>query len=259
MIDSHCHLTDRKFAGDVSAVLERAKHAGVECIMTIADSLEESAQCIALAQKHAEIFCAVGVHPHHAKEWKNGDEERLGILVQSSPKVKAIGEIGLDYHYDFSPRDVQRKVFEAQLRLAAEKKLPAVIHCRTAVMDVRRILQDMDLSRIVFHCCTEVWEDVEPLVARGIMLSFTGIATYPQSEEIRRVIRECPLPQMMVETDAPYLPPEALRAKGGRAVRNEPAFVVEIAKLIAKIKNVDFAEVDRTTTANAVAFFRLAP
>ncbi|MDD5026356.1 MAG: TatD family hydrolase [Candidatus Peribacteraceae bacterium] len=259
MIDSHCHLTDQKFAGDIPAILERARNAGVEQIITIADSLEESGQAIVLAEKYAQIFCAVGIHPHHAKQWKDGDEIRLEKIAHSSPKVRAIGEIGLDYHYDFSPRDIQQKVFAIQLQLAVEWQLPVVIHCRNAITDIRHTIEGMDMKKIVLHCCTETWEDVESLVAQGVSLSFTGIATYSQSEEIRHVIHKCPINQMMIETDAPYLPPEALRAKRGRAVRNEPAFVIDVAQLIAKIKRVDLAEVDRTTTANAMAFFGLSP
>ncbi|MFH0851680.1 MAG: TatD family hydrolase [Candidatus Peregrinibacteria bacterium] len=265
MIDTHCHLAGRQFARDLSAVVARAQGQGITKMITIADSVPESRKCLSIAQKFEEVFCTVGVHPHHAKDWKPDDADIFRAMVSSSPKVRAIGEIGLDYHYpstalragNFSPKEVQRSVFRAQLSLARELNLPAVVHCRAALIDVREDLKGMDLTKIVLHCCTETWEDVGELVAQGLCLSFTGIATYSQAEEIRRTIRECPMAQMMVETDAPYLPPEALRAKEGRALRNEPAFVLEVAKLIAGIKKVSLEEADRATTHNAVAFFGL--
>jgi len=252
VIDTHCHLADRKFDPDLAAVIRRAGEAGVQKILCIADSIPESKICLEIAQKYEQVFCTVGVHPHHAKDWKPSDGDGLRSLAASSPKVRGIGEIGLDYHYDFSPRATQRSVFAAQLLLAAELKLPAVVHCREALEDVRKALNAMDLSRVVLHCCTEKWEDIQDLVAQGLRLSFTGIATFPQSEEIRQVIRQCPIEQIMVETDAPYLAPVPHRSK-----RNEPAFVVEVAQLVAKLKGVSLQEVDRVTTANAVAFFGL--
>lgn len=252
MIDTHCHLADKKFSLDLAEVIARAGERGVTRMVTIADSMHESRKCLELAEKFDQLFCTVGVHPHHAKDWKDTDIKTLRSLVASSPKVRAIGEIGLDYHYDFSPCEVQRHVFTQQLSLAAELKLSAVVHCREAIADVRVALNGMDLRRVVLHCCTETWEDVAELVAQGIRLSFTGIATYPQAEDIRRVIEECPLEQMMVETDAPYLAPVPHRGK-----RNEPAFVLEVAQLIAKLKGISFEEVDRRTTQNAVAFFAL--
>jgi TatD DNase family protein len=221
-------------------------------MITIADSVLESRKCLELAEKFDQLFCTVGVHPHHAKDWKSTDIESLRSLVASSPKVRAIGEIGLDYHYDFSPREVQRHVFAEQLSLAAELKLSAVVHCREAIADVKAALMGMDLTKVVLHCCTEKWKDVAELVEQGIRLSFTGIATYPQAEDIRRVIEECPLEQMMTETDAPYLAPVPHRGK-----RNEPAFVLEVAQLIAKLKRVSLEEVDRVTSRTAMAFFRL--
>ena len=252
MIDTHCHLADKQFVRDLPDVIARAQEQGIDRMITIADSVAESRACLAIAQQYPEIFCTVGVHPHHAKDWKPADADALRTMVSSTPKVRAIGEIGLDYHYDFSPRETQRVVFRAQLALAQELHLPAVVHCREALTDVRADLKGLDLSKVVLHCCSEVWEDIEELVAQGLYLSFTGIATYPQSEEIRRVIQQCPMAQIMVETDAPYLAPVPYRGK-----RNEPAFVQEVAKLIAKIRQIPLSEVDRDTTHNAVEFFGL--
>ena len=271
MIDSHCHLADKQFVSDFDAVIQRAMAAGVTRMVTIADSLEESEKCVATAQKYEQIFCSIGVHPHNATLWRIINDPtcaeasagrqcsipRLRALAQSSPKVRAIGEVGLDHHYNFSPRDVQRAVFQEQLELAKELKMPSVVHCREAVQDVWQIVDAVRPEKLVMHCCTERWEDVRRFVERGYFLSFTGIATYPKSEEVRRTIQLCPLEQMMVETDAPYLPPEALRVQEGRGVRNEPAYVVEVAKIIAQVKGVSLEEVDRVTTENTVGFFGL--
>lgn len=252
MIDSHCHLADPQFSTDLKDVLSRARKANVSPLMCIADSLDEAERCIKIATTEPDVFCTVGVHPHHAKEWKHGDGDRLKTLVMSSSKVKAIGEIGLDYHYDFSPRETQGEVFANQLTIARDLDLPVVVHCREAIEDIWAIVRDSGTRKLVLHCCTEKWEDVEPLVDDGFFLSFTGIATFPASDVIRDTIRRCPLERMMIETDSPYLAPMPYRGK-----RNEPAFVVEVAQAIAAIKGLSLEEIDSVTTKNAVEFFGL--
>lgn len=252
VIDSHCHLADRKFSRDLDAVLLRAEEHGIDAMVTIADTLEESKQCIRIAEEHPQIFCTVGVHPHHASDWNDASADQLRRLVTASAKVKAIGEIGLDYHYDRSPRDVQRRVFRDQLALAKELHLPVVIHCREAIADVRAIAQEVLPAKLVLHCCTEWWEDVQWVVDAGQLLSFTGIATYPQSGFIRRTIEHCPLSQLMVETDSPYLAPTLHRGK-----RNEPAFVRAVSQCVADVQGISLNEVDAQTTENAVEFFSL--
>ncbi len=252
MIDSHCHLTDKQFTDDLPDVLERAKVAGITKIVTIADTVDEGEKCLVLAQKYDHIFCTIGQHPHAAKEWKAGDDERLRTMVKSSPKVRAIGEIGLDYHYDHSPRDVQRDVFRSQLLIAKELQLPAIVHCREAVADIRSIVEEVQPQKLVIHCCTERFTDIEWCLARGYMLSFTGIATYPKSDEIRWTIRNTPLEQIMIETDAPYLAPVPHRGK-----RNEPAFVAEVLHCVAKTKGIPVEEADRAIERNTMAFFGL--
>lgn len=250
MIDTHCHLADPQFDADRADVIARAHAAGVERMVTIADTLEEGEKCLRIAEKNEHIFCTIGVHPHHASAWRDGDDVRLRALLAASPKVVAVGEIGLDYHYDRSPRDVQRSVFREQLLIAKELRLPAVVHCREAVDDVWEIVAAAAPPRIVVHCCTERWEDVERFIARGDMLSFTGIATYPNAAEIRRTIVRCPPDRLMLETDAPYLAPVPHRGK-----RNEPAFVTDVARVVAMERGTDLASVDRATTQNAMAFF----
>lgn len=252
MVDSHCHLASKEFADDLDLVLERAKRAGVTEMVTIGDSMQESKDCLKIAEKYDHIFCSIGVHPHKAKEWTSWDLKALTTMAKGSKKVKAIGEIGLDYHYDFSDPADQRTAFLQQLMLAKELGLPAVVHCREAVEDVWAIVDDVKPKKLVLHCCTEKWGDVERFVKAGYFLSFTGIATYPNAADVRDTIRHCPLAQMMVETDAPYLAPVPHRAK-----RNEPAFVTEVAACIAKEKGMEPSEVAKQTAANAVMFFGL--
>ncbi len=252
MIDSHCHLADKAFDSDFADVLLRAEEHGISAMVTIADSLSEADECVRLAEEYEQLFCTVGVHPHNAKDWQDGDDQKLRVLVARCPKVKAIGEIGLDYHYDFSPREAQQHAFRAQLALAKELKLPAVIHCREAIDDLCATIAEINPPSFVVHCCTEQWKDVAILVERGGYLGFTGIATFPNATDIRNTIKHCPIEQILLETDAPYLAPAPYRGK-----RNEPAYVLEVGKLISELKGLSFADVDRITTQNTAAFYRL--
>jgi TatD DNase family protein len=252
VIDSHCHLTDPKFKGEIDAVLGRAQDLGVTRFITIADSLEESVRSIALAERYPQIFCTVGVHPHNAKFWSNGDGRRLRELVVSSARVRAIGEIGLDYHYDFSQRDAQRKVFRTQLQIAKELCMPAVVHARESLDELMEIIEEVEPPKLVLHCCTERFSAVEPLLSRGYFISFSGIASYSNAGDVRETIQRCSLSQMMIETDSPYLAPVPFRGR-----RNEPAFVLEVAKIIAEVKGISLDMVDRVTSDNAMRFFEL--
>lgn len=250
MIDSHCHLSDKKYESDLDEVIERANKAGVDKMICIADSFEEGEKCLKIAAKYEQIYCTLGCHPHNAKSWKDGDEDRLIKMINSSPKAKAVGEIGLDYYYDHSPREVQKDVFRVQLELAKKLNLPAVVHCREAIADLKKIIFEVNLPLLVVHCCTERWEDMAELAERGYFLSFTGIATYPKSHEIRRTIKMCPIDQLMIETDAPYLAPVPNRGQ-----RNEPAFVVAVARCVAEMKGISLEEADEVTTKNTGSFF----
>ena len=252
MIDSHCHLADTKFSSDLPEVVARAETAGVSAMITIADTLEEGERCLGIAAQFDQIFCTIGVHPHHSSQWSVGSRQKLVSLLASSKKVVALGEIGLDYHYMRSPKGVQMNEFREQLLIAKELDLPAVVHNRESIGELRSIINDEKPSKLVLHCCTEQWKDVADFVERGYLLSFTGIATFPKSGEIRETIRQCPLECMMIETDAPYLAPEKYRGQ-----RNEPAFVVEVAECIAEVKGVSFEEVDRVTTKTTKEFFGL--
>ena len=265
MIDSHCHLVCPEFSADSDAVIARARVAGVERMITISDAIADIVPSQKLAERYAFVFCTAGVHPHHASAFDLNNDLAIVRSAAAHPKCKAIGEIGLDYHYmnppspalaglrrTGSPKDVQQRVFEAQLALSEELDLPAVVHCREAVEDVWTIVSYVKPKKLVIHCCTEKWEDVKRFTDAGYFLSFTGIATYPKSGEIRETIRQCPISQLMIETDSPFLAPIPHRGK-----RCEPAYVREVLKIVAQIKGLSIAEADRETTKNAVEFFAL--
>jgi TatD DNase family protein len=252
MIDSHCHLADPKFETDLSEVLQRAATVGVDRFIAIADTIEEGEKCLILADKHDQIFCTMGVHPHMASTWNI--EEGRSVITEAAKheKMVAVGEIGLDYHYMNSSKEDQIRAFRDQIEIAKELCLPIVTHNRDSIEDYLEIIRDLEPPSLVLHCHTEKWEDTVEFIDRGYLFGFTGIATYPKSEEIRNTIKQCPLEQMMVETDAPYLAPEGYRGK-----RCEPAYVIEVAKLIADIKGISYEEVDKATTSNAEKFYGL--
>ncbi len=252
MIDSHCHLAAPDFSADVDAVIARASEAGITKIVTISDAIEDIEPSRLIAEKNEHIFYTAGVHPHHASIFDMARDVPILRNEAKHAKCRAIGEIGLDYHYMRSPKDTQQRVFEAQLLLAKELNVPSVVHCRDAVEDVWTIVSHVKPQKLVLHCCTEKWEDVERFVVAGYFLSFTGMVTYPKAEEIRKTVMRCSMSQLMIETDAPYLAPVPHRGK-----RNEPAFVIEVAKTIADVKGLSVSEVDAATTANAEEFFSL--
>lgn len=267
MIDSHCHLTAPEFASDVTEVIERARKEGIRNMVCISDAMEDIEPCRLLAEKHEDIFFTAGTHPHHAKDFDAARDLPRIRAAASHDKCVGIGEIGLDYHYmsppspapaglrwTGSPKDLQQRGFEAQLTLAKELDIPSVIHCREAVEDVWTIVSHVKPRMLVVHCCTERWIDVKRFVEAGYYLSFTGIITYPKSQDIRETAKQCPLSQLMIETDAPFLAPVPHRGK-----RCEPMHVLEVLKAIAEIKGISLEEVDRITTENAIKFFCLRP
>jgi TatD DNase family protein len=252
VIDSHCHLAAKEFTEDIGDVIRRAHGAGIDRMIVIADTLTEAERGIVLAKTHENIFCTVGVHPHAAKDWDEKYESRISSMISSCIKVKSIGEIGLDYHYNFSDPEIQREVFRKQLEISKKLLLPCVVHCREAMADVRRIVEEAEPIRIVLHCCTEKFDDVEWFLKRGDYLSFTGMITYKNADVIRDTAKRTPIERIMIETDAPYLAPVPHRGK-----RNEPAYVTEVARAVAAIKGMSYEDVDRITTQNTVEFFQL--
>ena len=247
LVDSHCHLDDEKFAADLDAVIARALAAGVERMMAIGtgDGPPDLEVAIRLADAHDCFYATVGVHPHDAAKATPDTFTGLRALL-SHPKVRAIGEIGLDYHYDFSPREVQREVFAAQLRMAADAGKPIVIHTREAWEDTLSLIREHPLPRGgIMHCFTGGPEQALQALDLGFHLSFGGVLTFPKADNVREAARVTPVDRLLVETDAPYLAPAPHRGK-----RNEPAFLVETVRRLAAVRGVDEEEMAVATTRN---------
>jgi TatD DNase family protein len=258
VIDSHCHLADETFAADLDAVIGRAQAAGVERVLTIleAGNDKEAAQAGRLEAIWPEVRFSIGVHPHQAHAFAD-DAGRAGTLVREAfaqtARARAVGEIGLDYHYDFSPREVQQAVFRVQVRLARELGRPVVVHTREADEDTIEILRDEGGGHVqgVLHCFTG-----GPSLARagldlGLYISLAGIITFPKAADLRETVRAVPLDRLLIETDSPFLAPVPHRGK-----RNEPAFVGRVAATLADLHQIEAGEVARRTTANFHTLFR---
>jgi TatD DNase family protein len=255
LFDTHAHLDDGRFSDDVDAVLHRARKAGVERILTVASrgSVEGLRAPVELARTSEMVWAAVGVHPHEASSVTPELLEEASRLAASEPRVVAIGEIGLDYHYDFSPREIQRARFEDLLRLSRELDLPVVVHIREAHEDGLRILRKASGGRRwrgVIHCFSGDEDEAREYLELGFHISFTGVLTFKKAESARRVARSVARDRTMIETDAPYLAPVPHRGK-----RCEPAHVRQTAEKLAEIWGADLAEVAMQTTRNALDLF----
>ena len=257
LIDSHAHVDFPQFDDDRDAMLERARAAGVNTILAIGvgPGPEKLDAAVPYAEAHDWIYTTVGIHPHEAKQVTSEHLETLARLA-NHPKVIAWGEIGLDYFYGHSPRDVQQRVFRAQMELAQAAKLPLIIHCRDAWSDCLDMLETVwkptGLGGIL-HCFTSTIEDARRGVDMGFMVSFTGNLTYPKAQNIRDVAKDLPLEKILIETDSPYLAPQAVRGK-----RNEPAYVAEVAKALANVRDLGTEETAAATAENFRRFFHLA-
>jgi TatD DNase family protein len=251
MIDTHCHLTDERLGSQLDAVLARAAAAGVRRMIAISTSVGDAADCIAVCNGRDHLRCSVGVHPNYVGEEDFAAVPQLRGL-QMHPSVVAIGEIGLDYHYGRELRDRQFQFFEAQLQIAADCHRPVVIHCREAVEDALAVLKGFPTVPCVFHCFTGTMAEARLILDAGYLLGFTGPITFKKSDELRDVVRLTPMDRLLVETDAPYLAPEPLRKQRV----NEPALVMHVAAMVASLKNLSLAEVDRLTSQNAGGLFQ---
>lgn len=257
MIDSHCHLAGKEFSADLDAVVARAREAGVaRCLVILAaDDDEEIAQAAAVSAAWPEVRFAVGVHPHNAHRFAaEPDEAAARVLTRLAlPRVCAIGEIGLDYHYDFSPRDVQHAVFRAQIRLALSRDLPVVIHTREAEEDTLRILLEEGRGKLhgVFHCFTGDSEAASRALGTGFLISIPGVATFPKAEALRQAAAGAPADRLLVETDSPYLAPVPHRGK-----RNEPAYVAKVVEQLAALRGTSAADISEQTDRNFERLFR---
>jgi TatD DNase family protein len=246
LVDSHCHLDDEQFASDREAVIARALAAGVERMVAIGTGggppdLEAG---IRLAESHPAIYASVGVHPHDAAKANASDLGRLRALL-SHPRVLALGEIGLDYHYNFSPPEKQREVFAFQLKLAAEIGKPVVIHTREAWPDTMRLIRESGVSTGIMHCFTGGPEEAREALDAGFHLSFAGMVTFPKAQDIRAAAALTPDDRLLVETDAPYLAPVPHRGR-----RNEPAFLLGTVARLAEIRGVAPERIAGLTTDN---------
>ena len=251
LIDTHAHLEMREFNDDRDDVIKRAREAGVEYILTIGTTIESCRDAVLLADKYDFIYAAVGIHPHEAKDILHPAYELIRRFAQHK-KVVAYGEIGLDYHYEHSPRTDQKRKFRDMLHVARELKLPIIVHDRDAHEDMLQILSEEWSPGLggVMHCFSGNVELARKLIEMGFLISIAGPVTFPKAEALREVARRIPIEYLLIETDAPYLAPQPMRGK-----RNEPAFVRHTAEAIAKIKGLSFDDVARITSFNAMQLF----
>ena len=251
LVDSHCHLDFPDLGRELDAVLDRAREADVGLIVTISTRVRRFDQLKAIVEAHPDVFCSIGTHPHNAAEEPDITAAEL-IEIARHPKVVAIGEAGLDYHYDHSPREVQAKSFRTHIEAARETGLPLVIHAREADEDIARILEEESAKGtfpFVLHCFTSGADLARRGVALGGYVSFSGVITFKNAGALRDIALAVPPDRLLVETDAPYLAPEPMRGK-----INEPAFVAHTAARLAALRGVNESEIARLTTDN---FFRL--
>jgi TatD DNase family protein len=251
LVDSHCHLDFPDFAGDLDAVIARARAAGIGRIVTISTRVRAFDQVHAIAERYEDVYCSVGTHPHNAGEETDITVDDL-VRLAARPKVVAIGEAGLDYHYDRSPRDAQAAGFRTHIAAARETGLPLVIHAREADDDIAAILREEHEAgpfKAILHCFSSGRRLAETGIELGHYISFSGILTFKSANELREIARSVPQDRLLVETDAPYLAPTPFRGK-----RNEPAYVVETARVLAETIGLGPAEIAALTSEN---FFRL--
>lgn len=253
LVDTHAHLAAADFADDLGEVLQRARDAGVVCILCVADDLASAVRGLELAAEHPQLRVTAGIHPHKAGTVGEPDFAELERIVASG-RVAAVGEIGLDFHYDFAPRARQIEVFRRQIGIALKHRLPVVLHSRSAEAEVLRILEEEGASEIggVMHC---FWGDAEALqttLRLGFFVGVGGPVTFKSAEELRALVRTVPVDRILLETDSPYLAPVPYRGK-----RNEPAYVAATARRLAEVLSLDVEELAERTTANADRLFRL--
>lgn len=250
MIDTHCHLEMNPFNKDRDEVLKRAKEAGIDTIITIGSDLDGNKGAVELADRYDSVFAAVGIHPHDAKDFNNDIFQQIHRWSRKK-KVVAIGEIGLDYHYNHSPKHIQRDVFITQLEYAISIDYPVIIHSREAKTDTLRILKDSRVKRGVMHCFSGDMDMAKKVIEMGFMISIAGPVTYKNARNLQLVAKYIPDEYLLLETDAPYLSPEPLRGK-----RNEPAFIMHTARFVADLRGISHEDIVRITTINARRLFK---
>lgn len=243
----------REFESDRVPALARAQAAGIELMLAVGYHLEASRKAVEAAGRYPQVYASVGIHPHDATQYDDAAEETLRALA-TQPKVVAIGEAGLDFYRDRAPRAVQAEVFRRQIRLAEELDLPLIVHDRDAHQETMRVLEEAGATHVVLHCFSGDLAMAEEAWQRGYYVSIAGPVTYPKSETLRAVVRKARTNRLLLETDCPYLPPQAFRGR-----RNEPAHLLHTAHEVARLLNMPLAELGCLTTENACRLFRLPP
>lgn len=254
LIDTHCHLTFEQLAGQLDAVLERSIAAGVTSWITIGTDPDENQKAVALAEKYENMYATVGIHPHYAKDVTAETINQLREFAQNE-KTVAIGEAGLDFHYNFSKPQAQKTVFIEHLKIAADLNLPVVVHSREAFDETIEILDDFGaaVEKVVFHCFGGSAEQARIVLDRGYYISFTGVVTFKNADTARQAAMAVPLDRLMIETDCPYMSPAPMRNQK----INEPALMLHTAKFLANLKNTDLEILAEATSATAKKFFSL--
>src|SRR3990167_2568576 len=250
-VDTHVHLHFPEFRSEIEQVVQRARDAGVRCLINVGTDLESSRRAVEVAEQYDFVFATVGIHPHDAKEATSRTWNEIAKLAQHD-KVVAIGEVGLDFYRNLSPKEVQRKVFIRFMELATRTDLPLVLHLRDSYEEAVELLEAhmKPPIRAVSHCFSATMEIMQKLVRLGLYISFAGPVSYPRNEELREALAACPEDRLLLETDAPYLAPQAFRGK-----RNEPAYLVETARRIADVRGISLDELAERTSQNAGALF----
>jgi len=251
LIDSHCHLTYEGLAENADAVVARAASAGVGRMITIGTHLEDHPRALALARRFPGVFVALGVHPHHAAETEEGYEGFMENQLKTEKKAVAVGECGLDYHYDYSPRLLQRGVWINHLEMARRLKLPVILHVREAHKDALAVMDEFRDLKCVVHCFTGTPDECAKWLELGAYIGITGIVTYKNADEVRQDAKLVPTDRLLLETDAPYLSPEPVRS----TKPCEPAMVQHLAKFVATLRGTTELDLARQTTENAARLF----
>ncbi len=253
LIDTHCHIHFKQKFPDLEEVLKRAYDAGIDRMITVGCDWQDSLKAQALAAKHEHIYWTMGIHPHEVEKMNDQQLQKAKELLQAGENLPvAIGEIGLDYYRDLSPRDLQKRRFREQLELAREFDLPVILHVREAYEDMFKLIDESDYKKVLFHCFTAGLREADWIWSKGMITSFPGVVTYPKNDDLREVVSRAPKNLYVVETDCPYLTPQKYRGQ-----RNEPAYVAETAQVIAETRQVSLEQVASETTANAQSFFNL--
>ena len=255
LFDTHAHLHFQEFAADLAGVLERARDAGVRFMLTIGTDVADSRAALALAESHPGLYAAAGIHPHDAADADDAALEELERLAAASPKVVAVGEIGLDFYRNLSPHETQKRVFRRQLAMARRLEKPALIHCREAHAETLEILQEEGIGEIggIMHCFSGDAAIARRCLDLGLLISLAGPVTYPNARKLPEVVRLTPADRLVVETDCPFLPPQPYRGK-----RNEPAYLPITAARVAELKGQPLEELGPLMAENALSLLRIA-